>query len=228
METNYSRWKPILLVCRFSDPYFYFFFCRSPFFCLRQPFNFFSFPHLYRRLSTLLLPLHFTASVKPTTPLSLLPFTTKQISESSSIFALFSDRNLLGMDEKFAISLGWMSRSSGIFPSLNVSLLLLHDHFTNPGYPTVVKPSTLMTPCQFDNSSLYRRLGTFLATSFPFTASVKPSTLLYFSLIGQHDTSNIRRLSVRSLPLTSFLVSRTPSAENGNQRQSIYTKYNRW
>jgi hypothetical protein len=31
METNYSRWKPILLVCRFSDPYFYFFFRRSPF-----------------------------------------------------------------------------------------------------------------------------------------------------------------------------------------------------
>src|SRR5271155_5588704 len=52
METNYSRWKPILLVCRFSDPYFYFFFCRSPFFCLRRPFNFFSFPHLYQRLST--------------------------------------------------------------------------------------------------------------------------------------------------------------------------------
>src|SRR5271170_2242327 len=97
----------------------------------------------YRRLRTLLLPLHLTAPLKPTTPLSLLPFTTKQISESSSIFSLFSDRNFLGMDEKFAISLGWMLRSSGIFPSLNVSLLLLHDHFTNPGYPTVVKPSTL-------------------------------------------------------------------------------------
>src|SRR5271155_2435723 len=127
METNYSRWKPILLVCRFSDPYFYFFFCRSPFFCLRQPFNFFSFPHLYRRLSTLLLPLHFTASVKPTTPLSLLPFSTKQISESSSIFSLFSDRNFLGMDEKVAICLGWTSRSCDIsvpqFQPFNLSLL---------------------------------------------------------------------------------------------------------
>src|SRR5271154_7437109 len=97
-------------------------------------------------LSTLsalpLPPLHFTASLKPTTPFSVLHFTTNQISESSSVFSLFSDRNFLGMDEKFPISLGWMSRPSGVFPSLNVSLLLLDDDFTNLGYPTVVKPPT--------------------------------------------------------------------------------------
>jgi hypothetical protein len=135
METNYSRWKPILLVCRFSDLYFYFF-RRSPFFCPRRPFNFFSFPHLYRRLSTWLLPLHLTAPLQPTTPLPLLPFTMKQISEPSSTFSLFSDRNVLGMDEKFAISLGWdviTSRPCGIsVPSFDLPLLFpFGDHLTD-------------------------------------------------------------------------------------------------
>ena len=87
-----------------------------------------------------------------------------------------------------------------------------------------------MTPCQLDNSSLYRRLGTFLATSFPFTASVKPSTSLYFSLIGQHDISKHFVVSPSDLPLSCFShsLSLAPSVENGNQRQSIFTKYNRW
>src|SRR5271170_5663562 len=146
METNYSRWKPILLVCHFSDLYFMLFLLQLvAIFLPTTTIQFLLFsPPLSTPLALPLPPLRFMASVNPTTPLSLLPFTTKQISESSSNFSLFSDRNFLGMDEKFAISLGWMSRSSGIFPSLNGSLLLpLDNHFTNLGYPTVVKPSTL-------------------------------------------------------------------------------------
>src|SRR5271156_4979521 len=168
METNYSRWKPILLVCHFSDPYFYFFFRRSPFFCLQRPFNFFSFPHLYRRLSTLLLPLHLTAPLKPTTPLPLLRFTTNQISESSSVFSPFSDRNFLGMDEKFAITFGMGDVTSLRHLRPPVSTFhfssLVGDHFTNFGYHTVAKSSTpfseawhsrprtpiLMTPSRLD------------------------------------------------------------------------------
>src|SRR5277367_3834206 len=143
MVINYSRWKPILLVCRLSDTYFIYSSAGRHFSVYNDHSISSLFPTFIYALALCLLPLHLTAPLKSTTPLSLLPFTTNQISESSSIFPLFSDRNFLGMDEKFAISLGWMSRSSGLFPSLNVSLLLLHDHFTNPGYPTVVKPSTL-------------------------------------------------------------------------------------
>jgi hypothetical protein len=44
---------------------------------------------LYRRPGHFLPPLRFTASVKPTTPLSLLPSTTEPISQSSLIFSLF-------------------------------------------------------------------------------------------------------------------------------------------
>ena len=44
----------------------------------------------------------------------------------------------------------------------------------------------------------------------------------YFSLIGEHDISNLRRVSFR-FSLFSFLASHarsTPSVENGNPRQS--------
>src|SRR5271170_5169893 len=95
-----------------------------------------------------------------------------------------------------------------------------------------------MTPCQLDNSSLYRRLGTFLATSFPFTASVKPSTSLYFSLIGQHGISK-HSLSLPPIFLfPAFLIPvhrrhplrmetndnrYLPSIIDGNQLQSMET-----
>src|SRR5271155_226705 len=93
-----------------------------------------TFPTFNDALGTALATSPFYGVCKANYSAFLLPFTMKQISESSSIFSLFSDRNFLGMDEKFAISLGWMSRSSGVFPSLNVSLLLLlDDDFTNLG-----------------------------------------------------------------------------------------------
>jgi hypothetical protein len=129
METNYSRWKPILLVCRFSDPYFYFFFRRSPFSAYDDHSTSSLSPPLSTPWALPLPPLRFTASVKPTTPLYLLPFSTKQISKSSSIFSLFSDRNFLDMDEKFAISLGWTAAFPS--PSFNLSLLCpVGDHLT--------------------------------------------------------------------------------------------------
>src|SRR5271155_6072857 len=137
MVTNYSRWKPILLVCRLSDTYFIYSSAGRLFSVYNNHSISSLFPTFLDTLTPSLLPLHLMAPLKSTTPLSLLPFTTNQISKSSSIFSLLSDRNFLGMDEKFAISLGWMSRSSGVFPSFNVSLLLLLDNdFTNLGYPT--------------------------------------------------------------------------------------------
>jgi len=163
-------------------------------------------------MAFLLPPLRFTAFVKPTTLLSLLPFSMKQISESSSIFALFSDRNFLGMDKKFAISLGWMSRSSGIFPSLNVSLPLFLATTLRISDTQVAKPSTPSSevwhssccspdsPCRLDNSLLYRRLWHFLATS-SFAAFVKPPYPLFLLFIGE------RSLKSSSLKFPSFLVS---------------------
>jgi len=64
--------------------------------------------------------------------------------------------------------------------------------------------------------------GTSLATSISFTASVKPSAPLYFSLIGQPARHLKRSSSLHPIVLfPSFLVSRTPSVENGNQRFSL-------
>jgi hypothetical protein len=79
-------------------------------------------------------PLRFTASVKPTNPLSLLHSTTEPISESSSIFSLLSDRNFLGMDEKFAILwAGWTPRPCGIsVPQL--------QPFTSPSWLATTLP----------------------------------------------------------------------------------------
>src|SRR5271168_273233 len=147
METNYSRWKPILLVCRFSDLYFMLFLLQLvAIFLPTTTIQFLLFsPPLSTPLALPLPPLRFMASVNPTTPLSLLPFTTKQISESSSNFSLFSDRNFLGMDEKFAISLGWDLHTSRpccvSVPSFNLSLLFpcwrpLHNF---QRYPTGTK-----------------------------------------------------------------------------------------
>ena len=115
METNYSQWKPTLLgVIRRLSILILFSSSAGRHFSLYDDHSISSlFPTFIDALALGLLPLHFTASVKPTTPLSLLPFTTKQTSKSSSIFSLFSDRNFLDMDEKFATSLGWTSRPCG-------------------------------------------------------------------------------------------------------------------
>src|SRR5271154_419899 len=100
-------------------------------------------------LSTLsalpLPPLRFTASLKPTTPFSVLHFTTYQISESWSVFSLFSDRNFLGMDEKFAIKCGMhITTLRHLRPPVSTFhfSFLVGNHFTNFGFHTVAKSST--------------------------------------------------------------------------------------
>src|SRR5271154_5490893 len=99
METNYSRWKPILLVCRFSDLYFMLFLLQLvAIFLPTTTIQFLLFsPPLSTPSALPLPPLRTTASVKPTTPLSFFRSRRSRFPNLRQ-FSIF--RNFLGMDEK--------------------------------------------------------------------------------------------------------------------------------